>query len=155
MSVDYIDPIVNIGTDASSVTLNNLSILYIEDDNTIKKKVTSFLVEIFKNVETASSGREGLSKFIEYNQKKSAFDMILIDSNIQEVNVLYFIVRIKKISVDTPCIFMTDNNPDLILRAINMDVYSFLIKPLKIYELVYALKKAYLIKLNKKLYVSQ
>ena len=154
MSVNYIDLFFD--TDVSSVTLNNLSILYIENDSILKKKVKSFLVGVFRHVDTSSNSKEGFDKFTEYYNKKSTFDMVLVDSKIQDMNAFSLIEKIKTCSPNTPCILIADpNDPVLILKAINIDVTSFLLTSLPIYKLVYTLKKAYAIKHYKNSFLSK
>ena len=154
MSVNYIAPFFD--SDVSAVVVNDLSLLYIEEDNILKTKVTSFLSDVFKNVETSSTGKDALSKFVDYSKKESSFDMVLIDSKIKDMYVIDLIQKIKTYSPDTPCILITDEtSPFLILQAINIDVTHFLIKPLQIYKLVYTLKKAYCIKYYKNMLAMQ
>lgn len=154
MSINYIDFFFD--TDVSSVTLDNLSILYIENDGVLKEKVRSLLVGIFEHVDVSSNSKEGFDKFTEAYNKESAFDMVLIDLKIQDMNAFDLIKKIKTCSPDTPCILIADpNDPVLILKAINIDVTNFLIAPLFIYKLIYTLKKAYAIKYYKNLLLSE
>ena len=57
------------------------SVLYVEDEEMIRKRISLFLQKIFKNVVTAKDGEEGLEKFT-----SGHYDIVITDIQMPKMN---------------------------------------------------------------------
>ena len=76
--------------DLSSIT-SNLSVLYVEDDITLREQNSEFFKQLFKSVKIASDGEEAIKLY-----EKNSFDIIITDINIPKINGLTMIKTIQQ-----------------------------------------------------------
>jgi len=108
--------------------MNNINILYAEDD----KSVVEFVKILFKknkieNVMFASNGVEALNLYA-----KNKFDLVIADMIMPEMDGFSLIENIKKTNPEQIFMMITglDNREDLI-KAIELRVHYFIEKPIK------------------------
>jgi CheY-like chemotaxis protein len=82
--------------------LNNMTILYVEDDKDTQEVISAILGTIFKEVFTASNGREGIEVY-----KNSNPDIILTDIGMPIMDGINMSVEIKKINKNQHIIALT------------------------------------------------
>jgi diguanylate cyclase (GGDEF)-like protein len=116
-----------------------LSVLYVEDDDSISHFMGSLLKKLFSNIYTASDGLEGLEIF---SKNRDSIDIIISDITMPKMNGLEMVENIKKDDVEVPVIFISaHNDQEYFLKAIELGVEFFLIKPIDIEQLAIILNK--------------
>lgn len=117
--------------------LSQYSILYVEDNHEISEEIVFFLEPIVKKVYTAFNGQEGINLY-----KQHQPDMIITDIQMPIMNGLEMIDNIRSINSEVPIIITTAfNEADYLVKAINMNVDAYLMKPLHLKELLKSLYK--------------
>ncbi|RXJ95570.1 hypothetical protein CRV00_03755 [Malaciobacter molluscorum] len=119
--------------------LKTITLLYVEDDEMTKIQTVSVFEKIFKNIYTASNGEEGLELFKEH---KNSIDAIIADLNLPKMTGLKMAEKIHKISQSIPIIFTTAyTDEDILLKAISLNIDSYITKPIKIKDLTESILK--------------
>ena len=118
--------------------LKNLSILYVEDEALIRQNAIEFLSRYCDNVFEAEDGEEG---FQIYQEEKP--DIIISDIKMPKLNGLDFATKIRKTDKKTPIIMLTAHTQtDYLLKAVELQLIKYLVKPLSLKELKDALLMA-------------
>lgn len=113
-----------------------LSVLYVEDEETILSIVSSFLSRKFDRVYSATNGVEGLNMF-----KLHTPDIIITDIQMPKMNGLQLAKEIKKISKNTPIIITTAfGEAEYLWDAIRTGINHYIAKPIDTEELLVALE---------------
>ncbi|WP_228126470.1 response regulator transcription factor [Candidatus Marinarcus aquaticus] len=101
--------------------------LFLSNDLEVKSAVESDFDEYFKELKLVSSAVEALKLL-----KESRFDMLLIDSMMEDKNLDEFCEDLEnnKISIPRLIISSEDTNENIV-TAINCNAYTFLSKPIK------------------------
>ena len=111
--------------------MNNLTLLYVEDEIQTIQSIDFFLKRLFKEVFIAQDGEEALSLF---SEKKP--DVVILDISIPKIDGLKVASKIRKENSEIPIIFITAHSDnDKLLKAINLQTYSYLVKPIRVDEL--------------------
>ena len=106
--------------------LKNLTVLLVENNSDSKKIIYDILIDNFEKVITAQNGDEGLKKFKKYNP-----NMVITDVFMPIIDGLDMAKCIKEISKDTPIIILSTHcEKETLLRAIDVGIAKFLIKPI-------------------------
>ena len=106
-------------------------ILIIEDEEFARLQLGKFFKRIFNNVTLCENGLEGLQKFQEAYYKDKKIDLIISDINMPKLDGLDMLEKIRDIDNDVPTIFLTARNePEKIIKAINLHVNDYILKPL-------------------------
>ncbi len=112
--------------------IDDISVLYVEDEDIIRKVTYGKLQRKFKNVVSATNGLEGLEEF-----KKKDYDIVVTDLNMPELDGIEMITEIKKLSNKVHFIVLTAySESDTILSAIGLGIDKYIIKPSGINTLV-------------------
>ena len=115
-----------------------LSILYIEDDEIMALKLKSILEKIFYEVIIAKNGQEAYSIFNDAHK----IDLIISDINMPKMDGLQFLEKVRKIDENIPFIFLTGRNESTkMLRAIELSITNYLLKPIDLDKLLLAIDK--------------
>ena len=118
--------------------MSNISLLYVEDDKEALEDVVFLLKRYFSIIYTANDGEEALEVF--YKNKP---DILLLDINIPKIDGLELANIIKEDNEDIPIIFLTAHNEtQKLLKAINLRVISYIIKPFSMEELSESILKS-------------
>lgn len=106
--------------------LKNLTVLLVENNSDSKKIIYDILIDNFEKVITAQNGDEGLKKFKKYNP-----NMVITDVFMPIIDGLDMAKCIKEISKDTPIIILSTHcEKETLLKAIDVGIDKFLIKPI-------------------------
>lgn len=104
----------------------DLTLLYVEDDPVTQAILDRLLKGIFKRVEAAADGPEGLDRF-----RRTSPDLILTDQMMPGMSGLEMVREIRAEESRTPVILLTSAmNDALLVEAINVGVTKFVPKPI-------------------------
>lgn len=110
--------------------LKNINILYVEDEDTISEQVKYFFSRFVKSFHIAKNGLEGLELYKQVNP-----DIIITDIQMPKMNGLDMIKQIEDKNI--PIIITTAySDAEYFLKAIELKVDKFVIKPVNLVELV-------------------
>jgi two-component sensor histidine kinase len=105
----------------------NISVLFVEDNTTIRMLYAKLLE---KRVAKVLTGENGLEGFNLYQQHRP--DLILTDISMPVMNGLEMIKRIREVQPDVKVVVMSAySNNDYFLEAINLGVSGYLLKPVE------------------------
>ncbi|MCK5294209.1 MAG: response regulator transcription factor [Arcobacteraceae bacterium] len=117
--------------------MDKLKLLCVEDDIEALEDLGYLLKRYFYQIYTASDGVEALKLFNEHKP-----DIVLLDINLPKMSGLEVASKIREYDNKTPIIFLTAySDKDKLLKAIELKVSSYIIKPFKIFELKDAINK--------------
>jgi two-component system, OmpR family, response regulator CiaR len=110
----------------------SLSLLIIEDDINLQVELCQFLENFFTKIDAISNAEEALKL---YNQ--TSYDLVLTDIELPNENGLNFIQKIKKINPNQLVIVMSAyKETKYFLKSIELQIYSFLVKPFDSQQLI-------------------
>lgn len=119
-------------------TKYNYKILFIEDDNDIRKNYVEVLKSTFKDVYEAKDGLEAYEVYIE---KKP--DIMIIDVDLPKMNGLEFLKKVRLEDFNTKAILFTSYcDKETLLKASILKLTQYLIKPVSRRDLKDALQLA-------------
>ena len=126
--------------------LNNITVLYVEDDNKLLREVleeSKFdITNIFSKVISAKNGQEGYDKFCQY---KDEIGMIITDIQMPLLNGIEMVRLIKKIDNEIPVILTSKfSDPEYVEQSINLGIDAYVTKPIDTDKLHNAIHKAIL-----------
>ena len=115
--------------------LKDLSILYVEDDEEIRDQLSQFLRRRVGTLHTAVNGRDGLAEFRAHQP-----DIVISDIRMPIMDGLDMVAAIKRERPATPVIMTTAfNETEYFLRAIDIGVDKYVMKPVRVDTLVDAI----------------
>ena len=130
--------------------LKNYTILCVEDEAGIRKRVVNTLKYYFEDVLEASNGEDGYDLYCEYKP-----DIILSDIEMPSKNGIEMLKKIRKKDLKTTVIMVTAySNEEYLLDLINLNVNHYILKPVNSENLLSGIIKALGDKLLKKLFFS-
>lgn len=116
--------------------LKNISILYVEDDTQTREEMTNVLSQISNSIFVASTGSEALEMY-----EKISPQIIISDIAMPNLNGIDFIKKIRENNIRIPIILLTAyNEVEYLLPAANLNIQSYVIKPItstKLKEVLY------------------
>lgn len=105
--------------------LENLTILYAEDDATVRKNVVAYLELLFKNILVANDGEEAFD--IYYEQRP---DIILTDIDMPKMSGIEFIKKVREHDNTTPAVILSAHtDTEYLLDAVELHVTKYILKP--------------------------
>ncbi len=105
--------------------LENLTILYVEDDLDTQRLIKRILSSSAKEVFIAGDGEEGLALY-----KEKQPDIVLTDICMPKMDGLEMCKGIKEITPNQPIgIFTAFNEPDYLQKAAALDIGTYILKP--------------------------
>lgn len=114
------------------------TILYIEDDEGVRRINSSFLTRMFNELYEAKDGEEGYALYKKYHP-----DIILTDINMPKLDGISLAKKIREDDKTTKIIISTAfSDKNYLLDAIELQLEKYLIKPLTSRNLLPALTKA-------------
>ncbi len=106
--------------------LKQINLLYVEDDEAVRKALSRGIRKRVKNLYLAQDGQDGYEKYLEYKP-----DIIITDINMPILNGLQMATKIRDIDEDIPIIITTAHNEtDIFLKSIELKISGFLLKPI-------------------------
>ena len=119
-----------------SVALKELSVLLVEDEAKIRDLLAGVMEKVFKKVITAQNGEEGLKKFKKFNPNIVITDILMPIRDGLEMSK-----DIRAISPETPIVVLSAfNDKDKLMQAIEIGINKYLLKPIDMDELIYAIE---------------
>ncbi len=114
--------------------LKNITILYVEADKALRKKLITVLESVLKEVYVCSDGLEALEK---YKKNKDSIDLILTSVNIPGMNGVDLLKEVRNIDKSIPFMINTiHTQTELLLEAIEYDVSEYISKSIDTKELL-------------------
>lgn len=103
----------------------NISVLYVEDDEIIQEEIARILSRFFPKVELSQNGEDGL-----YSYNESPYDLVISDINMPIMNGIDMIKELNQYE-KPPVILVTSayNNTDYLMQLINLNITQFVMKP--------------------------
>ena len=118
--------------------LKPLTLLYIEDEPLIRQNAVEYLGRYCASVLEAADGLEGLEV---YEHERP--DIIITDIKMPRLNGLAFAARIRETDTTTPIIIATAHTEtDYLIRAVELHLITYLVKPITADKLTTALSMA-------------
>ncbi|MDB2562455.1 EAL domain-containing protein [Sulfurimonas sp.] len=122
--------------------LENINILYVEDEDIIRDNITDMLQDICQEIFTANNGEEGYKLFIE---KEEHIHLIISDIQMPILSGLEMAKKIREVTYDVPIIFTTAfSDSKYLFESINIGVDAYVEKPIDIMQLLQTTKKTIL-----------
>ncbi len=110
---------------------SELRLLYAEDEKVVRENFLEIFRRYFKNIEVAENGKKALELY-----KKDKFDIIILDGSMPQVSGFNVASTIRKLDDNIEIIMLTAfADTDKLLKAINLHLFSYLVKPVKNDEL--------------------
>ncbi len=123
----------------NKISKKNLTILYVEDEDVIRKEISIILGFIASKVVVARDGEEGIKKF-----EENKIDLIITDVNMPKLNGFEMLRAIRKQSQVPAIILSAFSQPDFIKQANQIDIVNeYLLKPVDITILFDKINKNY------------
>ncbi len=117
--------------------IGKYSIVYVEDNDSIREYISEFLTRYCKNIHTYKNAEDGIEAYKNYHP-----DIFLLDINLPKMSGIDFASYIRKYDKKTRILLLTAyTNQTFMLKAIELDITRYLIKPATSEELLKALEK--------------
>lgn len=111
-------------------------ILYVEDDDVTRENAIEYLENYFVNIYEAKDGLDALKKFEQINP-----DIIITDIQMPKVDGLEFAKNVRQKNKEVQIIVITAfSHKEYLLKAIELQLVKYLMKPIKENELKDALE---------------
>ena len=102
-------------------------VLYVEDDLILQKETKRLLERMFKSVDVANDGQEGLEAFA-----KERYDLVLSDIEMPIVNGLEMSKKMKMMEPSIPIIVISAySNTEYLIDAISIGIDYYVLKPIQ------------------------
>ncbi len=117
--------------------MNNINILWVDDEIDLLKPHILFLEKKNYNVTTCNSGTEAIDIL-----KDNKFDIVFLDENMPGLTGLETLNEIKEIEDTLPVVMITKSEEEYIMEeAIGNKIADYLIKPVNPNQILLSLKK--------------
>jgi len=131
--------------------LKDYTVLCVEDEDGIRKRLVNTLKYYFKEIYEASSGEEGYDLYLEYKPH-----IIITDIQMKNGNGIDLIKKIRAKDFSTKVILLTAfSNEEYLMDLINLKVNHFILKPLNSEKLMEGLLSSFEDKLQQLLELSK
>jgi len=118
--------------------LKNFTILYVEDEEMVRKNAVEYLNRVAKNVLEAKDGKEAIRIWAEHKP-----DIIITDINMPKLNGLDMAAYIRAQDKEVQIIVATAySDTEYLLKAVELQLVKYIIKPITKDKLVAALEKS-------------
>jgi len=120
----------------------NLTILFVEDDDDLRRATAETFYKLFKRVDLAVDGEDGLESYKNYFLDNNVnYDIVISDIQMPNMNGIEMSREITKINRDQKIIIISAySDKDYLIDLINIGVEGFMQKPLsltQIFEILY------------------
>jgi len=111
--------------------MNKLTLLYAEDDETIRKQYCKYLNFFFDTVYEASNGKEAIDIYDKYKPS-----ILLLDINMPYVDGLKVSSYVRKEDENIPIILLSAHSEkEKLFQAIRLNLVDYLVKPVELNKL--------------------
>ncbi|MDC0932515.1 response regulator [Arcobacteraceae bacterium] len=133
--------------------LQTLTVLYVEDDESIRTSLSNILKKVFAEVIICDDGDNGIEQFKHYTQeKKSKIDLVISDINMPNKNGIEMVKEIRELDKDIPIIFTTAHGEsDYLMESIKLKIAHYALKPINTSNLLDNISNFCMIEKNKTL----
>ena len=115
--------------------IKGLNVLYVEDELQARQISTKIFKRFFNSVDDCENGLDGFLKFQKMFTQNEKYDLIISDINMPKMDGLEMLEKIREIDENIPVIFVTARNEsNILLKAIELNVVNYLIKPMGVDE---------------------
>ena len=112
--------------------IKKISLLYVEDEKSVREALSKKLERLVKELYVAEDGEDGYSKYLEFKP-----DIILTDITMPKLNGIEMSRNIREVDKDIPIIVISaHSDSNSLISAIDCGVTSYLLKPLNKYKLL-------------------
>ncbi len=121
-----------------------LKLLYVEDNDETRRSTLLILEEFFDDIIVAVDGIDGLDKFKsnDITKESKAFDLVITDINMPNLDGLAMSQEIRKIDKDINIlVFSAHNEVEFLLNAIKLGIDGYLLKPIDMEQFITVLYK--------------
>ena len=130
--------------------LKDYTVLCVEDEDGIRKRLVNTLMYYFKEIYDCNSGKDGYDLYLEYKP-----NIVITDIQMQNGNGIDLIKKIRKNDFNTKVILLTAySTEEYLMDLINLKVNHFILKPLNSEKLLEGLLASFEDKLQKLLKLS-
>ena len=131
--------------------LKNYTILCVEDEDGIRKRLVNTLKYYFKEVYEASNADEGYELYYEYKPS-----VIISDIEMPKKNGIQMVSEIREDDLSTIIIMLTAySSEEYLLNLINLNINQYILKPVTSDNLLNAIIKSFENRLEKKIRFSE
>ena len=117
--------------------MNNIKILWVDDEIDLLKPHILFLEKKNYDVTTCNNGQDAIDLY-----KETAFDVVFLDENMPGLSGLETLSEMKEFKSSTPVIMITKSEEEYIMEeAIGSKIADYLIKPVNPNQILLSLKK--------------
>jgi len=117
--------------------MNNINVLWVDDEIDLLKPHILFLEQKNYKVTTCNSGTEALEVI-----KDKKFDIVFLDENMPGLTGLETLSEIKEKNANIPVVMITKSEEEYIMEeAIGSKIADYLIKPVNPHQILLSLKK--------------
>jgi DNA-binding response OmpR family regulator len=118
--------------------LKNFTILYVDDEDMVRKNAVEFLGRVSSKVYEAKDGKDAIGMW-----KKHKADIIITDINMPKLNGIDMASYIRANDKDVQIIVATaHSDTDYLLKAVELQLVKYIIKPITKDKLINALEKS-------------
>jgi len=118
--------------------LKNFTILYVDDEDMVRKNAVEFLNRVSSKVYEAKDGKEAIAVWKKYKP-----DIIITDINMPKLNGIDMASYIRAHDKDVQIIVATAySDTDYLLKAVELQLVKYIIKPITKEKLISALEKS-------------
>ncbi len=116
---------------------SDFRLLYVEDNEMVRDNFVEIFSRYFSSITTACDGKTALELY-----EKDRFDLAILDISIPKINGLNVAENIRDVDSTIEIIMLTAySDKERLLQAVNLQLFSYLIKPVKQNELDTTMKK--------------
>jgi len=117
--------------------MKSYTVLYVEDDLEIRESITEFLNRYCKVVYACDSSEEGIELYYKFHP-----DILLLDINLPGMSGIDFASRVREVDKKTRILISTAyTDKTFMLRAIELELTRYLVKPVTSFELFSAFER--------------
>ena len=120
--------------------LKKITILYVEDDESVRNQLNQSINGIFQKIFLAEDGLKGLETF---KNNKDTIDIIISDINMPNMSGIDLLKNIREIDSKVPFMFVTAHTEvNFLKESIKYDATEYISKPLDIHYLIEKVSKS-------------
>lgn len=118
--------------------MDNIKILWADDEIDLLKPQLLFLEKKGYNVVTVSNGYDAIEEF----EQQKDIDVVFLDESMPGMTGLETLAKIKQLSTNVPVVMITKNEAETVMEeAIGSQIDDYLIKPVNPNQILLTLKK--------------